>query len=330
MLDIQRYIWKPKILSTQIDETTSKFEVQYLPRWFGHTLGNSMRRAILWYDIGWAVTWLKIKWAPHEYYIVDWVKESVIDIMLNFKKLRFNVNENVEKVQWISQRFKWVNKYHVKDLKFPSWIESLNDDIYLFEITDPSLEFVVDFRIEKGYGYYNIEYLRKREEKEESSDIWLFLIDNDFKLVDYVKYNVEEIIDDFTGWIKDKLELEVKTISPKVSPQELLTFAGEVVSSYARLFVFDDAYLDKSVLLDYTELNETKDKLSQMEIKTMPIDALPLSERTRNALIKNNILYVEDLEKKRKSELLSMKWVWRKAVDEITQALKNINKTLLW
>lgn len=329
MLDIQKYIWKPKILVTQIDDKTSKFEVQYLPRGFGNTLWNSLRRSILGYDIWWSVTWLKIKWAPHEYHIIDWVKESVLNIMLNFKKLRFKINENVEKVQWISQRFKWIGQYEVKDLKLPSWVEVLSDDVYLFEITDSSTELVVDFRLEKWYWYYNMEFLRKRENEEWSTDIGLFLIDNDFKLVDYVKYDVEEVIDDFTWWTKDKLNIEIKTISPKILPQELLTFAWEVVSSYARLFVFDEAYLDKSVLVDYSELDESKERVTQMEVKTMPIDALPLSERTRNALIKNNILYVEDLEKKRKTELLTMKWVWRKAVDEITQALKNINKSLL-
>ena len=77
-------------------------------------------------------------------------------------------------------------------------------------------------------------------------------------------------------------------------------------------------------------LNFEKDKLpEETNIKTMPIDALPLSERTRNALIKNNILYVEDLEKKKKWELLLMKWVWRKAIDEINQSLWNIGKALI-
>ena len=63
-------------------------------------------------------------------------------------------------------------------------------------------------------------------------------------------------------------------------------------------------------------------------MKTIPIDALPLSERTRNALIKNDILYVEDLEKKRKSELLTMKGIGKKAVDEIEASLQNMNKKL--
>ena len=77
------------------------------------------------------------------------------------------------------------------------------------------------------------------------------------------------------------------------------------------------------------KLYEEKEKLpEEMNIKTMPIDALPLSERTRNALIKNSILYVEDLEKKRKVELLSMKGLGKKAIDEIVVALQNISKNL--
>jgi DNA-directed RNA polymerase alpha subunit len=151
-------------------------------------------------------------------------------------------------------------------------------------------------------------FLRAREDKSDDTDVNLLLVDNDFKAVEYVTYAVEEVIDDFSGGSKDKLILDVKTISAEISAQELLSFAGEVISSYAKLFIFDDAYIDKSMLVDYYDIVETNEKMTEeMNIKTVPIDALPLSERTRNALIKNEILYVEDLEKKRKSELLSMK-----------------------
>ena len=102
-----------------------------------------------------------------------------------------------------------------------------------------------------------------------------------------------------------------------------------MLASYAKLFIFDDVYIDKSVLVELNEIksNETQ-AAEEMDIKTMPIDALPLSERTRNALIKNNILYVEDLEKKKKGELLLMKGVGRKAIEEISAALQNIDKAL--
>lgn len=330
MLDTQKLIWKPKIIFDKLDDKTYVFEVSYLPKWFGHTLWNALRRIILSYSVGWAITALKIKGISHEYSTIDWIKESVIDIMLNFKKLRFKTDENLEKSQWISQRFKWVGKYTSSDLKLPSWVELLNEDNYLFEISDNVSELIIDYRLEKGYWYYNIDFLRKREEKEEDKDIGLLLIDNDFKAVEYVKYNVVDVIDDFLWWSKDKLIIEVKSISENISPKEFLTFAGEVLSSYAKLFVFDEAYLDKSVFVEYGEMEDGREKWwDHLELKTIPIDALPLSERTRNALIKNNILYVEDLEQKRRNELLSMKWVWRKAVDEINQALANIWKSLI-
>lgn len=248
-------------------------------------------------------------------------------MMLNFKKLRFKVDESVDKLVRLQETFKWAKQITWADLNLPSGVEILNPETYLIEISDPSLELQVEYRLEKGYGYYSLRYLRDRD-NEGDKDVNVLLIDNDFRAVEYVTYDVEEVIND-ANTSKDKLILEVKTISPNIKPQELLSFAGEVVASYAKLFIFDDAYIDKSMLVDYYDIAETSEKMAEdMNIKTIPIDALPLSERTRNALIKNEVLYVEDLEKKRKSELLSMKGIGRKAVDEIIVSLENMWKSL--
>lgn len=315
-------------MATEIDDCTTKFELKNLPRGFGHTLGNAMRRIILAYNLWGSITWLKIKWVPHEYYVIDGVKENVVNILLNFKKLRFTFDERSEPIQWISQRFKWLGEYKAADLKLPSWITLLNPDEPLFEITDSAVEVNMELRIEKWYGYYSLEYLRNRDKKSEWNDVNVLLIDNDFKLVDYVKYDVQEVIEDFNWSTKDTLIIEVKTQFGEVSPKQMLQFAWEVLASYAKLFVFDDLYIDKSVFVEMDDLNiETSSTVvDETNIKTMPIDALPLSERTRNALIKNQILYVEDLEKKKKAELLLMKWVWKKAIDEINDSFKQLGK----
>lgn len=298
-----------------------------LPRGFGHTLGNAMRRIILAYNLGGAITGIKIKGVPHEYYVIDGVKENVVTIMLNVKNLRFTVDEHVESLQRVSQRFKGIGLYTAESLKLPSGIEILNPEQYLFEITDAGVEVNMEIRIEKGYGYYSLEYLRARSKKEETTDINMLLIDNDFKLVDYVKYDVEEVIEDFTGSTKDTLTIEIKSDFATVSPKQMLMFAGEVLASYAKLFIFEDLYIDRSVLVEYDQLPVERDVVAEeLSLQTMPIDALPLSERTRNALIKNNVLYVEDLEKKKRAELLLMKGVGKKAIDEINQALENIGK----
>ncbi len=329
MLDIQKLIWAPKIVVSEKEDNVTKFEIKYLPRGFGHTLGNSLRRIILGYSVWSAVTGLKIKGVSHEYHVVDGVFENVITIMLNFKTLRFKFDDSIDSIQWISQRFSGVGVYTAKDIKLPSGIELFNPEVRLFEITDPSVELNMDIRIEKWYGYYSIDFLRSRDKKEDS-DVNILLIDNEFKLVEAIKYDVEEVIEDFTGSTKDLLVFEIKNWYSGVSAKEILMFAGEVLASYSKLFVFDNVYIDRSVLVDMDDLvQETTRTEHEIGVKTMPIDALPLSERTRNALIKNNILYVEDLEKKKKWELLLMKWVWRKAIDEIVSSLSNISKSLI-
>jgi DNA-directed RNA polymerase alpha subunit len=145
--------------------------------------------------------------------------------MLNIKKLRFQLDDSVEPVQWVFQKFSGIGLYTSKHLKLPSGITVFDEDTYLFEITDPSVELMIDMRIEKGYGYYSIDFLRKREQKKSDSDINILLIDNDFKATEYVKYHVQEVIDDFSGSTKDALILEIKSLYKGISPQQLLSFS---------------------------------------------------------------------------------------------------------
>lgn len=153
--------------------------------------------------------------------------------------------------------------------------------------------------------------MRAREEKADETDTNLLLIDNDFSCVTQCAYEVEEVIEDFIGNMKDKLTFTVSTISPDFSPKDVLAFAGEVLASYAKLFVFSDAFVDKSVLVDHMDIQDSQahanTQHTDSSIKTQPIEILGLSERTRNALLKNNILFVEDLEKKKRNELISMR-----------------------
>lgn len=333
MLDIQKIIWTPNISVENISKTAAKFTIKNLPRWFGHTFGNSLRRLVLGYSFAWAITALKVKNAPHEYTVLEWVKESVLDMLMNFKSLRFKVDNHIDQITWVSQKFSWVGQVFSNSLKLPSGIELLTEDIYLFEITDPSAEIYMEYRIEKGYGYITIHQLRERERKAESTDTNILLIDNTFSVVDYVNYNVEEAATDFAGWLKDTLILEIKTLSEIITPKDLLKFAGKILSDYATLFMFDDAFLDESLFVGYDELKttevETQSVNTNISVKKQPIEILWLSERTRNALLKNNIMFVEELELRKKNELINMRWVGRKAVDEIEDSLKVHGKKLL-
>ena len=94
MLDLQKYIGFPKIVVDTVDEKTTSYDLQYLPRGMGHTLGNAFRRIMLAYDMAASVTGMTIRGVTHEYQVLDGIKESVIVIMLNVKKLRFLVEDD--------------------------------------------------------------------------------------------------------------------------------------------------------------------------------------------------------------------------------------------
>ena len=156
MLDIQKYIGAPKIKAHTVNETTMRFEVNFLPRGLGHSLGNAMRRVILGYNVGGGITGMKIKGVPHEYHVIDGVKESVVDIMQNFKALRFAISDKVEQLQWVSQKFKGARAYTAKDLKLPSGVELLDEDAYLCEISDPESGISIRFITDEAYPYLQL------------------------------------------------------------------------------------------------------------------------------------------------------------------------------
>lgn len=334
-MDIQKFLWKPEIQwSKDKDTNISTFRFWPLPAGIWHSIWNMIRRTLLSYTPWVSVTALNIGWVTHEYTTIDWVKETVLQIMLNFKDLRFKW-EVQDKIEWVSKKFKWIGKYYVEDLNLPAGVEILTEKAYLFEITDVKTEIDIKCRLEKWYRYLSIDELQKREkefsESEEGIQVWNILIDNDFRLVKNIFYEVDEVISDFNGEYNDYVVINIETISDKIDSRELLTFVWEIISSYTKMFVFDESYIDQDLL---TELDDIGDNVNidddeLKDVRKTPIDSLPtLSERTRNALIKNNIEFVEDLEQKIRTELISLKWVGKKAVDEIQEALEKEWKQL--
>lgn len=335
MLDIQKFLWKPEIhWSKNEDSNVSSFRFWPLPAGIGHSIWNLMRRTLLAYTPWIAITAINIKGIDHEYSSIDWVKETILQLMLNFKDLKFEWNLH-DKTEWMTKKFSWIWKYYVEDLDLPAGVELLTDELYLFEITDPKTELEISYRLEKWYKYQSIDDLKKREKELSDSwegvQLWNILIDNSFGVIKNVSYDVEEVISDFNWDYNDYLTMNIEAVSDKVDPKEILTFAWEVISSYTRMFVFDESYIDTSLLVDSEDIQTQfkEDNSEFKDVKKTPIDSLPsLSERTRNALIKNEIEFVEDLEKRTKTELISLKWVGKKAVDEIQDALEKEWKQL--
>lgn len=312
---IHNEVWAPKISQKSINETTWTFIVWPLPKWYWVTLWNSLRRVLL-STIPWTkVTWIKVRWVNHEYSTLPWIKDSVIDIMLNLKWLIIT-----KKDIWVE----WIKLTKTKswlvtgaDIKCPSWIEIINKDLYITEIDKNWLELDIDIRIEKWVWYFSIEDLKERED-----DVEVLLLDTNFSPVESVSYEITQTrFWDITNL--DTLSITVET-NWAISASDALKFSWDMLSSYFSIFNESAMQIEWEFISDVKDLiNREKEEVKEeMEKETYtPIEIMWLSPRTLNALINGSILSVEHLTKCTETKLSSIKWFWKKAMTEIRDSL---------
>ena len=320
---IHELIWVPKISQKDNGDNISSFEVWPLPRWYGVTLGNSLRRVLLSSIPGTKVTWIKVKWVSHEYSNLPWVKDSVLDIILNLKDLV--VSKSQEWIEWLklNKNKAWV--VTAWDIQAPSWVEILNKDLYITEIDKDWLELDIEIRVEKNVWYKSIEDLKEIED-----DVNVLLVDANFSPVLNVKYEVEKT----RSWDISNLEtlkMEILTNS-SISPVDALKFSANMLTSYFSLFNEEGLQVEGKFISDVKDLleKEKEEIKEELEKETYtPIEIMWLSPRTLNALINWNILSIEQLTKCTETKLSSIKWFGKKAMTGIRDALKERGLWLL-
>ncbi len=320
---IHNIIWVPKITQKDEKNNTSFFTVSPLPRGYGVTLWNSLRRVLL-STIPWTkVTWIKVKWVSHEYSTVPWIKDSVIDMILNLKSLV--VDKKDSGIEWLklTKNKAWV--VTAKDIQTPAWVEILNKDLYITEIDKDWLELDMEIRVEKRVWYLSIDEL-----KEVEDDVDVLLVDANFSPVLNVKYDVTNTRIWETNNL-DSLEIFVVT-SGVISPVDALKFSGNMLVSYFSLFNEESLQVEGNFISDVKDLvtkekEEVKEELEKESYT--PIEIMWLSPRTLNALINGNILSIEQLIKCTETKLSSIKWFGKKAMTEIRLSLSERGLKLL-
>ena len=321
---IHNQIWVPKISQKNLDGNVSLFKISPLPRGYGVTLGNSLRRVLL-SSIPWTkVTWIKVRWVTHEYSNLPGIKDSVIDIMLNLKWLVIDKKE--EGIEWLKLGKSKAGIVTAWDVNAPAGVEILNKDLYVTEIDKDWLELDIEIRIEKNVWYKSIEELKEIED-----DTNVLLIDANFSPVLNVKYNIEQTRE-WDVINLESLDIEITT-NGAISPVEVLKFSWNMLTSYFGLFNEEGLQVEWSFISDVRDLlNKEKEEIKEeLEKETYtPIEIMGLSPRTLNALINWNILSIEQLTKCTETKLSSIKWFWKKAMTEIRDALSEKGEKLLW
>lgn len=320
---LHKEIGVPKITQNNSDENTAVFTMGPLPRGYGITLANSIRRVALSSIPGTKVTGIKVKGVSHEYSTLPGIKDSVVDLMLNLKGLVIEKKDTG--IQWVKLTKNKAGVVSAADINTPSDITILNPDMYITEIDQDKLELDIEIRVEKGVGYMSVEDLKERED-----DVNVLLIDANFSPVLSVNYDITSTrVGDLTNL--DEIEMNIAT-NGAMSPAEVFKFSGAMLASYFALFNEEALQVDGEFIGDIKDLltkekEEVKEELEKESYT--PIEIMGLSPRTLNALINGNILSIEQLTKCTETKLSSIKGFGKKAMTEIRASLNERGLKLL-
>lgn len=312
---------KPKIIREE--GFSGIYEIDGLYPGYGHTLGNSLRRIILSSLPGAAVTKVKIKGVEHEFSSVDGVKEDVITLLLNFKKLRIKLI--TDEAQTITLKAKGVKNITAKDIDVPGQVEILNPDLAIATLTDKNSDLDVEITVEKGLGYVAKEIITK-----DRVDIGTISLDATFTPIRKVNYEVENMrVGDRTDFNRLRISIETDgTLTPKEALENSISLMIMQLKSIVGFKEEEVITEEKTTKTDGESADgEAKQEFDVEFLKTR-IDAIGLSPRTTKALTSANIRTVGGLARKKEVDILDIEGLGSKGIQEIKKVLSQYGITL--
>ena len=309
-------IEKPRIETEELTEDGKhgRFVVEPLERGFGNTLGNSLRRVLLSSLEGCAVTSIKIDGVLHEFSTIPGVKEDVTEIVLNMKSVVAKLYETSPKVVEISAQGPCV--VTAGDIKCDSEVEILNPEQHIATLGEDA-KLNMEITIDKGRGYIPAE---RNKLISGNNVIGVLPIDSIYTPVLKVNYTVDNTrVGQITDY--DKLTLDVWT-NGVINAQEAVSLAAKVLTEHLNLFVnLSDKASSAEVMVE-------KDDKGKETILEMTIEDLDLSVRSFNCLKRAGINTVEDLINKSEEDMMKVRNLGRKSLEEVILKLKDLGFSL--
>ena len=308
-------IEKPKIecVEDPANGTYGKFTVEPLERGYGITLGNALRRIMLSSLPGTAATSIKIAGVQHEFSTIPGVKEDVTEIVLNVKSLitRLHNTDGIKTVY-----IEAVGPCEVKagDIKGDSEVEVLNPDLHIATL-DAGATLNMELTLSHGRGYVSAD-----RNKTAQTAIGVIPVDSIYTPVYKVNYTVENTrVGNMTDF--DKLTLEVWT-DGTISPRDAVSLGAKILCDHFSLFTdLSDAMGSKSTVVEKAEAQRDK-------VLELTIEELDLSVRSFNCLKRANINTVEDLISKTEDDMMKVRNLGRKSLEEVIAKLNSFGFTL--
>ena len=307
---------RPRITCEETNNGSfSRFVVEPLEKGYGITLGNAMRRTLLSALPGSAPIAVRIAGVSHEFSTIRGISEDVVDIILNLKTLYVKCKDaSRDFVTYLHLRKTTAGEVTAADFEENSDVEILNPDLHICTM-DEGAVLDLDLMIGNGRGY-----VANTENKEKFDDIDYIAMDSLFSPVKKVNFNVESTrVGQSVNY--DKLTLEVET-NGTTTGREIVSLAGKLIMEHTNLFVELCAQIANSDIL----VSREEDK--QVKLMELPIEEMDLSVRSYNCLKRAGINNVEDLTKKSRGDMLKVKNLGIKSIDEVIAKLESYGLSL--
>lgn len=308
-------IEKPRITCEENETGTfAKFIVEPLERGYGLTIGNALRRTLLGALPGAAPIAIRIAGVEHEFSTVKGIMEDVIDIVLNIKSLAVKT-DSLDKDFKTILRIKRDTAGEVKasDIEPNDLVEILNPDLHICTMED--VPFEMEIIVGRGRGYVSAD-----NNKDETQPIGYIAVDSIYTPVKKVNYSVEGArVGQNMDY--DKLTLEVET-NGTLSAREVVSLSAKIIQDHTQLFVeLVDKMKDVNTII--TPIVDQTQKALEM-----PIEDMDLSVRSYNCLKRAGINTVEDLTKKSKDDMLKVRNLGLKSLEEVIKKLEDLGFSL--
>jgi DNA-directed RNA polymerase subunit alpha len=314
---IQEEIGLPTFTVTPVKKGDSRhavFMIGPLPPGYGMTLGNGLRRVLLSSLPGAAITSMRVSGVHHEYTTIKGVHESILDVALNMKGVRFR--KHSKEPETVTLEAKGPGVVTAKDFKASSDLEVLNPDHVLFRL-EKGASVEMQVQVEKGVGYVPATDRNKKQ-----NEPGLIYIDSIFSPVLKVRFDVEAAR---VGQRTDleKLTLDVET-SGSLTAEEAVQFASQLLQSYFGYFASDKKVVEPDFVADFSRVSSQHvEDATHAPVKESytPIEILNFSPRTLNALINAGVGSIEQLTKCTEPTLSNFRGFGAKALDEVKRTL---------
>jgi len=295
---------KPRVecVEKSEDNTFAKFEIEPLERGYGTTIGNALRRVLLSSLPGSAATSIKIDGVLHEFSTIPGVKEDVTEIVLNVKKLVTKVHSDTIKTVYIEANTP--GEVCAGDIRCDHEVEILNPDLHIATL-DEGAKLYMEITLSNGRGYVTSE-----KNKEKIQDIiGVIPVDSIYSPIEKVNYYVTDTrVGQVTDY--DKLTIEI-TSDGTITPEEALSLSAKVINDHMSLFI------DLTDEIKNTDIMVEKEENKKNMVLEMTIEELDLSVRSFNCLKRAGINTVEDLVNKSESEMMKVRNLGRKSLEEV-------------